>query len=378
MEEKSKIKHKPLLFIFTLALMLIIVHSIKAYNSPDAKIRRYIYKHTMTITYEVPEINSDEDTYRAILEAGTWYRDNYKGIKAWYDECGNQLSIDGYELRDYISALSEEKRNLEDELDDKMDTYMDSILDNSSEAFQSNKRAIKDQIKKVLPFSVGGATDKYKEGDYAVMFGDASQIGGNIDENIILMAFYKLYPDETIEGSKEYVKMSEDININDRLDRFKRVEAFNESLGITDNQLNTKLDSAKKEFDNYIPYVGMPEWSLDSTSLGVAICTSYPLIYGEENDYYWDDYKGKTIFRATCKDSKVVSVTDLRSNSSSNSSGNSSYNSNSTSKKKTETTEFDPDDHDIELYYDDFKDEFEDEDDAWDDFEDNEDYWDDY
>ena len=33
MEEKSKIKHKPLLFIFTLALMLIIVHSIKAYIS---------------------------------------------------------------------------------------------------------------------------------------------------------------------------------------------------------------------------------------------------------------------------------------------------------------------------------------------------------
>ena len=37
-----------------------------------------------------------------------------------------------------------------------------------------------------------------------------------------------------------------------------------------------------------------------------------------------------------------------------------------------------PEDHDIELYYLDYQDEFEDEDDAWDDFEDDEDVWDDY
>ena len=37
-----------------------------------------------------------------------------------------------------------------------------------------------------------------------------------------------------------------------------------------------------------------------------------------------------------------------------------------------------PDDHDIESYYLDYQDEFEDEDDAWDDFEDDPDVWDDY
>ena len=42
------------------------------------------------------------------------------------------------------------------------------------------------------------------------------------------------------------------------------------------------------------------------------------------------------------------------------------------------TTEFDPDDHDIEMYYLDYQDEFEDFDDAWDDFCDNPEYWDDY
>ena len=34
--------------------------------------------------------------------------------------------------------------------------------------------------------------------------------------------------------------------------------------------------------------------------------------------------------------------------------------------------------HDIDTYYEDYRDELEDEDDAWDDFEDNDEYWDDY
>ena len=51
-------------------------------------------------------------------------------------------------------------------------------------------------------------------------------------------------------------------------------------------------------------------------------------------------------------------------------------------KKKTGTSTtkrtVDPMDHDIDTYYEDYKGEFEDEDDAWDDFEDNEEYWDEY
>ena len=38
----------------------------------------------------------------------------------------------------------------------------------------------------------------------------------------------------------------------------------------------------------------------------------------------------------------------------------------------------DPMDHDIDIYYEDYKDEFVDEDDAWDDFEDDDSVWDDY
>ena len=70
----------------------------------------------------------------------------------------------------------------------------------------------------------------------------------------------------------------------------------------------------------------------------------------------------------------------IKIGSSSSSSSSSASSSSSKTTKKETTTEFDPDDHDIDLYYEDYKDVegFDDIDDAYDDFEDNPEYWDDY
>lgn len=72
---------------------------------------------------------------------------------------------------------------------------------------------------------------------------------------------------------------------------------------------------------------------------------------------------------------KSYSTNESKSTSSSSSSKNKKT---STKKRATSTKTVDPMDHDIDTYYEDYKDEFEDEDDAWDDFEDNDEYWDDY
>ncbi len=65
--------------------------------------------------------------------------------------------------------------------------------------------------------------------------------------------------------------------------------------------------------------------------------------------------------------------------SSSSSSGSSSdLNQESSNSSDSYYDKTDPSDHDIEQYYYDYKDEFEDEEDAWDDFMDNEEFWDDY
>lgn len=129
------------------------------------------------------------------------------------------------------------------------------------------------------------------------------------------------------------------------------------------------------------PYEGMSESRIDSTDLGRH--SEYYAHYNTEcingeiysaSMYYW--YSGNDcIFSARCVRGSVWSVWDNRDRTVKNNIVE-PYSGNKT--KKENTTEFDPDDHDIDMYYEDYKDEFEDEDDAWDDFEDNDEYWDDY
>ena len=138
------------------------------------------------------------------------------------------------------------------------------------------------------------------------------------------------------------------------------------------------------------PYVGMSESKIDTTDLGVH--TKYIEHFNKEcisgefysaSMYYWYS-GGNCIYSARCVKGKVYNVWDNRdlqlSNGVMDHSGSSTSSSSSSKKKKNQesTTEFDPDDHDIEQYYLDYEDEFEDIDDAYDDFEDNPEYWDDY
>lgn len=81
----------------------------------------------------------------------------------------------------------------------------------------------------------------------------------------------------------------------------------------------------------------------------------------------------------TSTKNKKSSTSGTTSTKTTSGSYTSSKNKTSTTKKNsTSTKTVDPMDHDIDTYYEDYKDEFEDEDDAWDDFEDNDEYWDDY
>ena len=136
------------------------------------------------------------------------------------------------------------------------------------------------------------------------------------------------------------------------------------------------------------PYVGMPESKIDSTDLGVH--SEYHPHFNTEvkngnvyhaSMYYWN-VGNDCIYSARCVDGSVYNVWDNRDRHVKNNTTRIINESKNKSKKnkKESTTEFDPDDHDIEMYYEDYKDieGFEDIDDAYDDFEDNPEYWDDY
>ena len=76
------------------------------------------------------------------------------------------------------------------------------------------------------------------------------------------------------------------------------------------------------------------------------------------------------------KSSKYGSGSNTRSSNKSGA-GNRSNSRNKSSSRKS-SSYFDPDDHDIESYYDDYRDEYDDYDDAYDGFMDDDDAWDDY
>lgn len=76
--------------------------------------------------------------------------------------------------------------------------------------------------------------------------------------------------------------------------------------------------------------------------------------------------------------SSSSSSSSSRKSSSSSSSSNSRKRRSVSGNSYSGKTSFDPDDHDIESYYDDFRDEYDDYDDAYDGFLDDDDAWDDY
>lgn len=86
---------------------------------------------------------------------------------------------------------------------------------------------------------------------------------------------------------------------------------------------------------------------------------------------------GSTKSNSSSSNQKSTSGTKNKTTTTSGSKQKSSSSKKSSSSGKT-TKKIDPDDLDIEGYYEDYKDDFEDIDDAWDDLMDNPDLWEDY
>ena len=176
----------------------------------------------------------------------------------------------------------------------------------------------------------------------------------------------------------------------------EKIAAINENYNVhkaeydaEDQKKQAEYDARKKKEEEEeaarkqaAPYVGLAESQIDTTDIGkhseYIAHFNIQWIKGERYQasmYYW--YQGgDCIYSARCVKGKVYNITDNRDHHLKNNMPN--HSTTKSKKKEQKTTEFDPDDHDIEQYYEDYKDEFEDIDDAYDDFEDNPEYWDDY
>ena len=119
--------------------------------------------------------------------------------------------------------------------------------------------------------------------------------------------------------------------------------------------------------------------SMDASSVETPSTEIQDDMTEDQIDYSSDDEVGE-LSEATTESKVVRNQGKLSRNGTSK--GNKIISGDSDTKGTTPqtsaTTEFDPDDHDIEGYYEDNRDEFDSIDDAYDAFEDDEDAWDDY
>lgn len=145
------------------------------------------------------------------------------------------------------------------------------------------------------------------------------------------------------------------------------------------------LESAKKKEKSLeyasrpdVPTVGMSTSKARATKLGAPTRTTTETgswmhkkhTYG---NMYWER-DGKQIFSAHYSDGEITEVYDTR-----NSTAKSPWvSSRKSSSKPSSKTSFDPDDHDIEAYFEDNRDEYGDYDEAYEGFLDDEGAWDDY
>lgn len=376
-EEKTIIKKNKIfvylcfLIIFAIAVALISYESyIKA--RPGKLVNEYCESCDIDYSYTVGQIENDNDTYTELINAAAWYKDKKKQISSWKNDGEDYLRDNGVSYKEYNDDLEAAYNEQMEKLDGCMMEYVINITDSSGETFNQRGNRIYEQLKDGSGY-LASAMEYISSGNCLDAFKNAIQYGNSVSDNIVIETMYALYPDEVIKGCYEYIDEADTFISTTKAERLGYAKDFLSNVGINDSNLNSSLIYANNQAANFIPYVGMSEQYINKTSLGEAYCDSFPIIWGEDNCYYWTSGKGR-IFEAYCENYKVVRVIDKRDKSTSSSST-----THSSSGKKTEsTTTVDPMDHDMDTYYEDFRDEFEDEDDAWDDFEDNEEYWDEY
>ena len=248
-----------------------------------------------------------------------WYYERHNYIKKW-----NTGSSDFFECKnindlDCTKKVNEEAQKKYDEINDILAEYVSQLIDKSDANFKDRKEEIVKQMKEGA-YCLANAKINIDEKKYVDAFEYAIQYGDYPLNNIVVETMNNLYPVEMRSGCNAFIDDTDIFLLDEQVKRLGYVKLYYRGIGIIDEHLNSRIDELGKELRK-----------------------------------------------------------QSNSNNTSSNSGNSSNNNSGSSGRKTEsTTAVDPMDHDMDTYYEDFKDEFEDEDDAWDDFEDNEEYWDEY
>ena len=286
----------------------------------------------------------------------------------------------GYENEEelYVFAIKEKWVEFRGDLDKSVRNAIEELFEKSDSTYDLNKRSVELCYEKNTFGKINEVMRSVEDGAGMEAY-DLARKGLKEDWSALPMDIaYGLRPKLILAGCEAALLSA--IKTNDLYDVRSAVssaEEFSSRYHVTiDGLQKARKKEETLEYANKpdIPSVGMSVSKARLTKLGPPTRTttdkgSWSHKEHTYGDMYWDK-DGKQIFKVHYFDGEITDVYDTR-----NSTAKSPWVS---SRKSSSKPRFDPDDHDIEAYYEDNRDEYDDYDDAYDGFLDDEGAWDDY
>ena len=351
--------------------------------------KQYTKETGISVEYELsPQLDTKEEFLMEIYRIALWEKETREALNRAFDHTDEEykkeklLEKSGYENKEELItfAWNEEWRNLRAKLDFEINSSINDLFGEDDEKYGIKRGAVskcyrKARFNKILDIM------KYVNDDDGRSAYEIGRYGLSEDFSALPMDIaFGLSPDLMISSCEELMKSamnstdySEVRDVVDTMEKF----AARYDVTITDmDKAKAKRDRLEYANKPQIPKVGMSISEAKSTKLGAPTRTTKKTNYWSHKNHtygtmYWD--RGdRQIFRADYFDGYIDQVWDTREYSGKPP----SYSSYNATPRKSKS--IDPDDHDIEAYYDDHRDLYLDYEDAYDGFLDDEDAWDDY
>ena len=372
-------------------IVLIILASIGPYRLQQARKEAERFADESGISLEYPEtihVSSKGELLTTIWNLAIWEKETKETINSVYgysdEEYKKSLQpVSGYASKKELLANAMEDRWREERksLTESIQGTIETMYGSRHNLFGLSKSTLLESYRReVFPYII--KTMKAVERGDGTRAYDLNRYSMDEDWCALSMDIaYCLHPDMMTEACE--TDLAEAIKSNMLTEikyAVRSAEDFSNRYDVKISSLSrAKSKQSALEYANKpdVPRKGMSTSSARSTKLGAPTRTTSQSqswagkkhTYG---DMYWDK-GGRQVFKAHYLDGSITDVWDTRSVARSHSSYHASSGTGSSGK-----TLFDPDDHDIEAYYDDNRDIYDDYDDAYDGFLDDDDAWDDY
>ena len=396
MDEKSDASKKLIIVIIAVLVAAAIVYGRIRLLLVRNEVKQFTKDAGISVEY-APDVSvtTKEAFLTQIFELARWEDETRKTINKTYGYSDQDFSNkrknsakdkeeakNGYEDRDEIYSYLIEKEwyNKRLELQETVKESITALFGKEGKRFGLSKEALQESytrgyFERVLSIMTYAQKGMGEEA-YAV-----SEYGLTEDYSALPMDIaYGLYPELMVEGCRKNLQSALDKNdwfyVSTAADS---TEHFQERYGVeiegyeTARRREERLDYESKPD---IPKVGMTLSQAYRTKLGAPSRTTREKSTYAHADHYWGhlywDQGGRQVFAAYYGDNVIKEVWDTRSYQ-----GKPSRKYSGSSSKHSSSS-FDPDDHDIEAYYDDNKDEYDSYEDAYEGFLDDDSAWDDY